>query len=300
MTNTHLTPEESLRADRASSPKGAGPAPAVRLVDAGLAYGARTLWSGLTMSVAPGEFIAVLGPNGSGKTSLLKVLLGLVPVTSGTVTVAGSPVRRGNPDIGYIPQHRGLNAQVPLRARDLVRLGVDGHRWGPAWPSRSRTRLVDDLLAQVGASSYANVPVSQLSGGEQQRLRVAHALATDPAVLLCDEPLLSLDLRHQSSVVELIQRRQRDHGTAVVFVTHEINPILSATDRVLYLTQGAFRLGSVDEVMTSETLSELYQSEVEVIRRGRRLIVVGVELGQQAHHVDDDDGEADPLGDGDS
>ncbi|MDT7574614.1 MAG: zinc/manganese transport system ATP-binding protein [Pseudonocardiales bacterium] len=266
--------------------------PAVELVDASLAYGARTLWAGLTLSVERGEFVAVLGPNGSGKTSLLKVLLGLVPVSTGTVAVAGSPVHRGNPRVGYIPQHRGLNAQIPLRARDLVRLGIDGHRWGPAWPSRSRNRLVDELLDQVGASSYANVPVSRLSGGEQQRLRVAHALATDPAVLLCDEPLLSLDLRHQRSVVELIRRRQRDHGTAVVFVTHEINPILSVTDRVLYITHGAFRLGSVDEVMTSEVLSELYSAEVEVIRRGRQLIVVGADDDHSHHVADDLEGEA--------
>jgi zinc/manganese transport system ATP-binding protein len=235
--------------------------------------------------VEPGEFVAVLGPNGSGKTSLLKVLLGLVPLTGGSVSVAGSRVRRGNPDIGYIPQHRGLNAQVPLRARDLVRLGIDGHRWGPPWPSRSRGRLVDELLDLVGATPYANVPVSELSGGEQQRLRVAHALATDPSVLLCDEPLLSLD---QRSVVELIQRRTRDHDTAVVFVTHEINPILAVTDRVLYLTQGGFRLGTVDEVMTSETLSELYQADIEVIRRGHRLIVVGADDDAHSHHVDDD------------
>jgi zinc/manganese transport system ATP-binding protein len=204
-------------------------------------------------------------------------------VSSGSVTVAGSVVRRGNPHIGYIPQHRGLNAHVPLRARDLVRLGIDGHRWGPPWPSRSRSRRVDELLDLVGASSYADVPVNELSGGEQQRLRVAHALATNPSVLLCDEPLLSLDLGHQRSVVELLQRRTRDHDTAVVFVTHEINPILSATDRVLYLTEGGFRLGSVEEVMTTETLSALYRSDVEVIRRGQRLIVVGAD--EHSHHV---------------
>jgi zinc/manganese transport system ATP-binding protein len=260
------------------------PAPVIELDDAALSYGNRVLWSGLTLQIQPGEFVAVLGPNGSGKTSLLKVLLGLVPVTSGSVRVAGRPVHRGNPQIGYIPQHRGLSAQIPLRARDLVRLGIDGHQWGPPWPSRAKNRQVDDLLAQVGASAYAHVPVSRLSGGEQQRLRVAHALATDPSVLLCDEPLLSLDLRHQHSVVELMDRRRRSRDTSIVFVTHEINPILGVTDRVLYITHGAFRLGSVDEVMTSETLSELYQADIEVIRRGRRLIVVGADEGEHQHH----------------
>ncbi len=257
---------------------------AVELDRAGLAYGQRTLWSELTLSVQPGEFVAVLGPNGSGKTSLLKVLLGLVPVTSGTVRVAGARVRRGNPDIGYIPQHKDISSHIPLRARDLVRLGVDGHKWGPSVPSRARNQLVSDLLDQVGASSYANAPVSELSGGEQQRLRVAHALATDPAVLLCDEPLLSLDPGHQRSVVDLIQRRKLEHGTAVVFVTHELNPILTATDRVLYITEGGFRLGSVDDVMTSQSLSDLYGADIEVIRRGTRLIVIGAEHDDHPHH----------------
>jgi zinc/manganese transport system ATP-binding protein len=270
--------------------------PAVELTRAELGYANRTLWRDLTLAIQAGEFVAVLGPNGSGKTSLLKVLLGLVSLTKGTVRVAGSPVRRGNPDIGYIPQHRGMHAQVPLRARDLVRLGVDGHRWGPAWPSRDRNRRVEELLEQVGASSYANVPVSRLSGGEQQRLRVAHALATDPAVLLCDEPLLSLDLHHQRSVVELIHRRSREHRTAVVFVTHEINPILPVTDRVLYITHGAFRLGSVDEVMTSQTLSELYRSDIDVIRRGRRLIVVGADDEDGDHHASHGIGDEDARG----
>ncbi len=261
--------------------------PAVQLEDAGLAYGDRILWSGLTLSVPPGEFLAVLGPNGSGKTSLLKVLLGLLPVTSGSVAVAGSAVRRGNPAIGYIPQHKELSSHIPLRARDLVRLGIDGHRWGPSLPSRARNKLVTDLLDQVGASSYATAPVSELSGGEQQRLRVAHALATDPAVLLCDEPLLSLDFGHQRSVVDLIERRKREHGTAVVFVTHEINPILAVTDRVLYITNGGFRLGSVDEVMTSRTLSDLYRADIEVIRRGTRLIVIGADQDEHHHHAAD-------------
>lgn len=258
--------------------------PVVQLKRAGLAYGARTLWSGLTLDVAAGEFLAVLGPNGSGKTSLLKVLLGSVPVSSGSVAIVGAPVRRGNPDIGYIPQHKELSSSIPLRARDLVRLGVDGHRWGISLPSRSRNARVAELLEAVGATSYADAPVGELSGGEQQRLRVAHALANDPAVLLCDEPLLSLDLGHQRSVVDLIERRKRDDGTAVIFVTHEINPILAATDRVLYITGAGFRLGTVDEVMTSESLSELYQADIEVIRRAGRLIVVGADSADHSHH----------------
>ncbi len=260
---------------------------AVRLTAATLSYDDRTLWSGLDLDVEPGQFVAVLGPNGSGKTSLLRVLLGLTPLSSGRAEVDGRTVRRGNHRVGYIPQQKGFDTDVPLRGRDLVQLGLDGHRWGPPLRHRRRDRsTVDRLLGDVGASSFASVPLGQLSGGEQQRLRIAQALATDPAVLLCDEPLLSLDLHHQRVIVDLLDRRRREHETAVVFVTHEINPILAVTDSVLYIIDGKFRLGSPSEVMTSEVLSELYRAPVEVIRRHNRLIVVGADDDQHAHHPD--------------
>lgn len=264
---------------------------AVQLTDARLSYGPRTLWSGLDLAVGRGQFIAVLGPNGSGKTSLLRVLLGMAPLSAGSAEVAGSAVRRGNRQVGYISQHSGFDWDLPLRARDLVGLGLDGHRWGLVRNRRRRRARIDELLAEVGASSYDEVRIGQLSGGEQQRLRVAQALASDPEVLLCDEPLVSLDLHHQRSVVELLDKRRREHNTAVVFVTHEINPILAVTDLVLYIIDGTFRLGTPDEVMTTEVLSELYGSHVEVIRRNDRIIVVGAEDMSHTHH----DGEAPRL-----
>ncbi|MDG3009921.1 metal ABC transporter ATP-binding protein [Rhodococcus sp. D2-41] len=250
--------------------------PAIALADATLSYGPRTLWSGLTVNVRPGEFLAVLGPNGAGKTSLLKVLLGVQSLSSGTVTVAGSPARTGNPRVGYIPQQKTLEAGITMRGRDLVGLGVDGHRWGPGLAGRRRRRAaVDAAVKAVGAERYADAPVGLLSGGEQQRLRVAQALAGDPAVLLCDEPLLSLDMANQQRVARLIDERRRSADTAVLFVTHEINPILPMVDRVLYLVDGRFRIGTPDEVMTSEVLSELYRTEVDVLRVRGRLVVVG-------------------------
>jgi zinc/manganese transport system ATP-binding protein len=153
---------------------------------------------------------------------------------------------------------------------------VDGHRWGIGLPRAGRRRAVDAALASVGASAYADVPVGLLSGGEQQRVRVAQALATDPLLLLCDEPLLSLDLAHQQAVTALVDRRRRSSATAIVFVTHEINPILPYVDRVLYLAGGRFSVGTVDEVLTGPTLSSLYGVEVEVIRTGGRIVVAGV------------------------
>lgn len=262
--------------------------PVLSLHGAELSYGARRLWSALDLDVAPGEFVAVLGANGSGKTSLLKAILGLQPLSAGVLRVCGHPVQRGSGEIGYVPQQRRLDTSTPLRARDLVRQGVDGHRFGLVRHTGAVRARVDDALRQVGAEEFGNMPVGLLSGGEQQRVRVAQALASDPALMLCDEPLLSLDIRSQKTVTELIDRRRHDHRTAVLFVTHEINPVLPYVDRVLYLAGGRFRVGTVDEVFTSHTLSELYGTPVDVVHAAGRIIVAGVPETEDApvHHVD--------------
>lgn len=261
---------------------------AVEINDAGLSFGSRTLWSGLDLRVEPGEFLAVLGPNGSGKTSLLRVLLGLQRLSAGSVELAGRPPGRGNARVGYIPQQRAMDEGLTLRGTDLVGLGLDGHRWGTGLRRMvERRRRVAEAVASVGAESYADRAVGRLSGGEQQRLRVAQALVGGPDILLCDEPLLSLDLAHQRAVSELIDARRREANTAVLFVTHEINPILSLVDRVLYLVNGEFRIGTPGEVMNSETLSQLYRTRVEVIRVGGQIHIAGAQSGlceDDAHH----------------
>ena len=264
-------------------------AAAVSLRGAGVRFGDRALWDGLDLDIAPGEFLAVLGPNGSGKTTLVRVLLGLLPLTSGEVRIAGAAPRRGNPTIGYVPQQKALDADLPLRGRDLVGLGLDGHRPGLGLRGRRERRArVDAALAAVGGTDYADRPVGRLSGGEQQRLRVAQALVGDPDVLLCDEPLLSLDLAHQRIVTGLIDARRRTAGTAVLFVTHEINPVLPLVDRVLYLVGGRFRIGPPEEVMTSAVLSELYRTDVDVLRVRDRLVVVGADgRGDHCHAGDE-------------
>ncbi|MET7575252.1 metal ABC transporter ATP-binding protein [Streptomyces sp. NPDC005492] len=263
-----------------------GTAPVLSLRSAAVSYGERVVWQGLDLDVRPGEFLAVLGPNGSGKTSLVRALLGRQPLSAGTLTVLGRPAREGGRHIGYVPQQAALSAYAMLRARDLVRFGIDGHRFGPRLRTGAARRRVDEILAAVGASAYADVPLGLLSGGERQRVRIGQALATDPRILLCDEPLLSLDLNHQRAVTELVDARRREHGTAVVFVTHEINPILGLVDRVLYLARGGHRIGTPEEVLTSESLSQLYGTQVDVVRVHGRIVVVGApdEVAAPPHH----------------
>lgn len=261
----------------------------LRARDAAVAFGDRVLWQHLDVELAPGEFLAVLGPNGSGKSTLLKAILGEQPLSAGTLEVAGKPPGRGNRSVGYVPQQKSMDAATPLRARDLVAMGIDGHRWGLPHQGRADRLRVAAALAEVGADHYADAPVGLLSGGEQQRVRIAQALATDPALLLADEPLLSLDLQSQGAVAEIIDRRRREHGTAVVFVTHEINPVLGLVDRVLYLVDGQHRSGTPADVMTSAALSQLYGTPVDVLQVRGRIVVVGAPdhpAGSGRHHDD--------------
>jgi zinc/manganese transport system ATP-binding protein len=259
----------------------------VSLNGARLAFGKRVLWDGLDLTVRAGEFIAVLGPNGTGKTSLLKVLLGQLPLTAGTATVDGRPVSAGGDRIGYVPQHRSVDRGLTLRGRDLVGLGLDGTRWGFTGLSRqvrsAKRAAIEQALQQVNARELGATPVGVMSGGEMQRIRIAQALATDPVLLLCDEPLLNLDPANARLVSALIDQRRRESGTAVLFVTHEVNPVLPYVDRVLYLVDGRFRVGTVEEVMTSATLSELYRADIEVVKIGGRYVVVGEHLDHSGH-----------------
>lgn len=267
--------------------------PVLEVRGAALQRGDRELWSGLDLTVDPGEFIAVLGPSGSGKTTLLRSILGLQPLSAGDITVAGGPVRKGNPRIGYIPQQRSLAPDTSMRARDLVALGVQGSRFGFPIPHRGDRAKVDRLLESVGASHFAERRVGLLSGGEQQRLRVGQALADEPALLLCDEPLSNLDLANQLAVTDIIDRQRREREAAVLFVTHDINPILGRVDRILYIAGGRFLLGTPDEVLQTRVLTDLYGTPVFVLRAGDRLVVVGVPDAEPHHdHGDHEHGGA--------
>ena len=260
---------------------------AVVSVDAlALRFGDRTLWEGLSFELQPGEFLAVLGPNGTGKTSLIRILLGLLEPSAGRVLVNGQAPAEGRQHVGYVPQQRAFDRDLALRARDLVRLGLDGHRWGIGRLDADGRARIERALASVGASDYANAPVGRLSGGEQQRLRIAQALVADPTLLLADEPLLSLDLAYQHTITGLLDDRRRSAGTPVLFVTHDINPVLEMVDKVLYLAPGSWAIGAPDEVLTSETLTKLYGTDVDVLRVRGRVVVVGTPDDQHVHHLD--------------
>lgn len=269
--------------------------PAIELEQGAVRLGGRTVWSDVSMRMARGEFVALLGANGSGKSTLLKVVLGSLALSAGRARVLGQAPGQANRAIGYLPQRRAFAPGMRLRGRDIVRLGLDGDRWGLALPQRwaragSRAAAagerVQEAIAMVGAESYADRAIGECSGGEQQRLLIAQALIGRPELFLLDEPLDSLDLPNQAAVAALVHNLCREAGVAVLLVAHDINPLLGYVDRVVYLAGGHGVEGPVEQVITSETLSALYGVPVEVLRASDgRLVVVG-QPEPPAHHHD--------------
>ena len=256
------------------------PEPAIAFDRAAVRLGGQTIWSNISLTVAAGEFVAILGPNGAGKSTLVKAVLGLLPLAEGTASVLGRPLGGANARIGYLPQRHNFDADTRIRGVDLVRLGLDGARWGiplPGLPSRSRTAArVAEVIALVDATAYAQRPLGELSGGEQQRLLIAQALVRRPQLLLLDEPLDSLDLPNQAAVAALVRRICHEENVAVLLVAHDINPILGYLDRVVYIAGGGAVEGRPEDVISSETLSRLYGAPIEVLRASDgRLVVVG-------------------------
>ncbi len=270
------------------------PDPAVQLRDAEVRIAGRTIWREVSLRIEQGEFVALLGENGSGKSTLLRVLLGSLALTAGEVTVLGGRPGEAGRAIGYLPQRPAGGPGASLRGRDIVRLGLDGDRWGlplslrAAARARAREsgRQVDEAIELVGAGAYADRALGECSGGEQQRLLIAQALVRRPRLLLLDEPLDSLDLPNQASVAALVGRICHEAGVAVLLVAHDVNPLLGYLDRVAYLAGGRAVSGTVEEVICNQTLSQLYGLPVEVLRASDgRLVVIG-QPEPPAHHHD--------------
>ncbi|MGA3398396.1 MAG: ATP-binding cassette domain-containing protein [Acetobacteraceae bacterium] len=262
---------------------------AIELRDVRLALGGRVILDGVSLDIAASEFIGVLGPNGAGKTTLMRAVLGLVPPSHGTIHVLGQPAARGNAAIGYMPQVRGAIANLRLSGWDFVASAVDGHRPGLPILGTTGRAEVDRVLELVGARDLARRPLAETSGGERQRLLLAQTLIGRPRLLLLDEPLISLDPSHQRVVVELVKSLQTELGIAVLFSAHELNPLLGALDRVLYLGNGHAALGTVDAVITGPVLSRLYGSEIDVVRlQGRIFVMAGSHDVEHDEHRHDD------------
>ena len=236
----------------------------------------RPILDQVSVTISPGEFTGLIGPNGAGKTTLLRVILGLQRPDSGTVLAGGQPLSRHHRAIGYVPQKVLLEPDLPLRAKDLVALGIDGDRPGIPLRSKKRAEAVSEMLHAVGAERFADARVGELSGGEQQRVLIAHALISRPRLLLLDEPLANLDIASSQEIVALLDRIATEQQIAVLLSAHEMNALLPVMDRVIYLAGGRAASGTTEQVIRTDVLSKLYGYHVDVLHvHGRILVVAG-------------------------
>jgi zinc/manganese transport system ATP-binding protein len=243
--------------------------PLLELADVGVRLGGRQILSDVSFSVGKGELAAIIGPNGAGKTTLIRVILGLQSASAGKLL-------KNRTTMGYVPQKIMIDSDIPLRARDVVSLGLDGHKLGFSLPGKGRREKVEQALQDVGAYDYRDARVGELSGGEQQRVLIAHALVSRPQLLLLDEPLANLDLRSEQEIVSVLGKLAREHEIAVLLSAHDMNPLLPVMDRIIYVANGKVASGSTDDVVTSEGLTQLYGHPVDVLRvRGRVVVVAG-------------------------
>jgi zinc/manganese transport system ATP-binding protein len=271
----------------AATVRDAGPAPVLEVDQVSVTLGGRQILDRVSFEVRSGEFTGLIGSNGVGKTTLLRVILGLQRTTSGSVRVTGAPLTHRRRSLGYVPQRVSLDPDVPMRARDLVGLGLDAQRLGFSWRSAAQRARIDAMLEAVDAQSFANARVGTLSGGEQQRVLIAHALISQPQLLLLDEPLANLDPRSVQEIVALLHRVSIDQRVAILLSAHEMNPLLPVMQRIVYITGGRAASGPTDEVVRSEVLSSLYGHHVDVLRLHGRVLVVaepGVETDAIPSH----------------
>jgi zinc/manganese transport system ATP-binding protein len=263
----------------------------VELDDATITIGGRAVLSNVSFAIRSGEFIGVLGPNGAGKTTLMRAILGLLPPSAGTLRIFGVAPERGNPAIGYLPQVRTVLPDLRVRGRDFIASSLNGERWGLPSLSRADRVMIEKILDAVGARDLAARPLSNMSGGERQRLLLAQALIGQSKLLLLDEPLINLDARHQEVAIGVVRQACRERKITVLFSAHELNQLLGTLDRVLYLGNGRAVLGTVDEVVTAPLLSQLYGTEIHVVRADGHIFVMsrGLDVERTDHLHDHHD-----------
>ena len=288
-----ISPRARAAASSANSPAtDGGSSTDVLVVDgACVRLGGREVLHNIKFSLGSGQFVGLIGSNGAGKTTLLRVILGLQPLAAGRVTIAGLSTAAGRKLVGYVPQKIQLDADMPVRARDLVGLGLDGNRLGIPLPSRRRAALVDEMLAAVDADKFAGRRVGSLSGGEQQRVMIAHALISKPRMLLLDEPLANLDIRSAQEIIALLAKVSTQQQVSVLISAHDMNPLLPVMDRIVYMAAGQAASGPTEQVVRGDVLSRLYRSHVDVINvHGRVLVVAGTGEGLEVPAEPDDAG----------
>ncbi len=236
---------------------------------------------GVSLKVESGGFVGIIGPNGAGKTTLLTIVNGLGKLLSGRVWVLGGYLIPSNSHslrkkVGYVPQVENIDPRMPMNVREVVMIGRYGRLGLLRKPGKHDWEIVDEMLELVGMIHLAQRPIGHLSGGEQQRVAIARCLAQEPELFLLDEPTASLDWKAQTEILELVKRIHDSRRLTTLFVTHDLNALPVACDRVVLMKEGLiWGEGSPNELLTDDNLSQLYDMSISAIEKRRREVILG-------------------------
>ena len=230
--------------------------PLIRFKRASLGYGGAAVVEGVNLEIRPGSFWGVLGHNGSGKTTVLKTMLGLIPCLRGKVA-------RGDVRFGYVPQKEKLDTIYPMSAFDVAVMGTYRRIQPGLLPGRSASQgLTRRCLRECGAANFAGKPYSALSGGQKQRVLIARALAAEPNLLALDEPLAGIDITTQHALLELLKTLKETHGLTILMISHRVRAEKGLFTDIAWVDEGRVETGPAEEMLSSGRLSEVFRSEL--------------------------------------
>lgn len=247
-----------------------GMADLIRFENVTLGYRRNVVLADLNFAVQEGEFFGIVGANGSGKTTLLRAMLGVMAPLAGRVHVS----QTAEVHFGYVPQRGFLDEIFPLTAREIVLMGCYGRLGLWRRPGQREHEQAEKCLAQVGIGALATQRFRNLSGGQKQRVLIARALVAEAKVLVLDEPTDGMDLEGQRAILDLIEDLRERSGVSVIYVTHRLNELANAAQRLMLLHEGKVRIGRVEEILTGPVLREVYGVDAKVEQLdGKRVII---------------------------
>jgi zinc transport system ATP-binding protein len=227
-------------------------------------YDGISILQGVSLSVEKGDFLGIIGPNGGGKTTLLKVILGLITPSRGKVYVLNRSPKSSRHLIGYVPQYNPFDRDFPVNVHDTVLMGCNGTRGLIKRYSKEDKERAQMALETVGMFTYRNQQLGKLSGGEQQRVFIARALVSRPRLLLLDEPTSGIDSAMQTDFYELLERLKKD--VTIIMVSHDISAVSIYVDKIACLNHELYYHGSKE--IEPEILEATYKCPVQLIAHG--------------------------------
>ncbi len=268
--------------------------PALRVSHVSVRLGDRLALRDVDFEIAAGSLVGLIGPTGSGKSTLIRASLGVLPVANGSIEIEGRPISASRDRFGFLPQRQHLDLDMPLRTRDVVMMGRLRHSGWFKPPSKADREIVDWALEQVKLSDRRNSSIGEMSFGQQQRVFFARALAQEGALLFLDEPMNGVDPTTQELFLDLLGRLH-ERGTTIIMATHDLNQAACVCDYLCVLNQSLVAYGAVGATLTDEVLQKAYGGHIHFLQPSTPDTLGHVQVLEDLHHHDAHDAHSDHL-----